>query len=255
MAILDYNEQHWRDALSFTKGEEPAALILEGTWWRKTATEARLSLLDNVAELPFPEMYIGDWNGMRVAYCCAYGAARAVEPAHVFGQLGTGVMIQIGTCGSLDTEATTGVVALPVKCEARDGVSQHYGAGETVLTDPALVEAAERSLARRGIASRRTHHLTWPSLFAQSDEMCRDWAREGIASIDMETSAVVAVADRFDARTVSLLSVWDQLFEGRTFDDPLPPDAAALLRRANDAVFEVALDVALVASGRGADGS
>ncbi|MEM8731571.1 MAG: hypothetical protein AAGF79_16805 [Pseudomonadota bacterium] len=244
MAILDYTKDHWRDALKIDEGREPAALILEGTWWRKAATTARLGHLENVTELAFPEMFVGDWNGVRIAYCCAYGAARAVEPAHVFAQLGTKVLIQIGTCGSLDPAASTGVVALPVECVARDGVSAHYGAGETVFTDPGLVEAAERFLAKRGVPSQRTKHLTWPSLFAQSDEMCAAWQRDGIASIDMETSAVGSVGDRFGARTVSLLSVWDQLFEGRTFNDPLPPEAAQRLKRSNDAVFEVALEIA-----------
>ena len=244
MAILDYSEQHWRDALGIAKGREPTALILEGTWWREAATKARLSALDNVVELAFPEMFIGDWKGTRIAYCCAYGAARAVEPAHVFGQLGTGILIQIGTCGSLDPGASTGVVALPGECVASDGVSQHYGAGATVFTDTALVDAAERHLSERGIPSTRARHLTWPSLFAQSDEMCVAWKRQGIATIDMETSAVVAVGDKFGARAVSLLSVWDQLFEGRTFNDPLPPREAAKLKRSNDAVFDVALEIA-----------
>ncbi len=244
MAILDYSEQHWRDALGIARGREPTALILEGTWWRAAATKARLSHLDNVAELAFPEMFIGDWNGTRVVYCCAYGAARAVEPAHVFAQLGTRVLIQIGTCGSLDPTASTGVVSLPRECVASDGVSRHYGAGASVFTDTALVDAAERHLSDRGIPSQRTRHLTWPSLFAQSDEMCLAWERQGIATIDMETSAVVAVGDRFGARVVSLLSVWDQLFAGRTFNDPLPPADAAKLKRSNDAVFEVALEIA-----------
>ena len=244
MAILDYSEQHWRDALGIAKGREPTALILEGTWWRDAATKSRLSLLDNVVELAFPEMFIGEWNGVRIAYCCAYGAPRAVEPAHIFGQLGARTLIQIGTCGSLDPDASTGVVSLPRHCVASDGVSQYYGAGGSVQTDADLVSVAEQRLSERGIASQRTRHLTWPSLFAQSDEMCVEWKRQGIATIDMETSAVVAVGDRFGARTLSLLSVWDQLFAGRTFNDPLPPGEAAKLKRSNDAVFEVALEVA-----------
>ncbi|MEO9684760.1 MAG: hypothetical protein ABJF86_06565 [Tateyamaria sp.] len=248
MAILDYSEQHWRDALDIEKGAEPTALILEGTWWRQTATQSRLALLDSVTELAFPEIYTGDWNGIRVAYCCAYGAARAVEPVHVFSQLGTQTLIQIGTCGSLDADATTGVVALPEECVAQDGISQYYGAKPLVYTDPALVTAAEQSLTKRGIPTQRTRHLTWPSLFAQSDDMCADWARDGIATIDMETSAVIAAGERFGARTLSLLSVWDQLFEGRTFNDPLPSDAAEKLQHANRAVFEVALEVAKAAT-------
>ena len=46
MAILDYDEAIWREALGIAPGEEPAALILEGTWWRDTATKTRLAELD-----------------------------------------------------------------------------------------------------------------------------------------------------------------------------------------------------------------
>ncbi len=243
MAILDNSDQIWRAALGMPKGQEPDALILEGTWWRETATAARLAHLDNVHELPFPDMFVGTWHGLTIAYCCAYGAARAVEPAHIFAQMGTPLLIQIGTCGTLNMDVSTGMVALPETVAARDGVSQHYGAGEVVFTAPDLVDLAQERLVKRAVNTARTKHLTWPSLFAQSDQMCADWTQEGLISIDMETSAVIAAADRYGARTLSMLSVWDALPHGRTFMDPLEPDDAARLTRSNEIVFEVALEV------------
>ena len=244
MAILDDTAQMWRDALGIAEGNEPAALILEGTWWREKATKARLAHLDDVRELSFPDMFLGTWRGRDVVYCCAYGAPRAVEPAHIFAQIGVKTLVQIGTCGSLDHDAVTGTVALPETCIARDGVSQHYGAGPLLSTDQALVTRAEAGLAKLGATTLRTKHLTWPSLFAQSDAMCADWAGEGISTIDMATTAVIAAGNRFGASTVSLLTVWDVLSHGRTFMDPLPPDDAAQLARSNEQVFEVALGVA-----------
>lgn len=248
MAILDYSSDVWRQALKMPKGTEPDALILEGTWWRKTATEARLLHLTEVEELPFPDMFVGMRNGVRLAYCCAYGAARAVEPAHIFAQMGTPLLIQIGTCGTLDVSASTGLVVIPEECHARDGVSQHYGASKVVATTPTWVDRAETLLAEHDIKTTRAKHLTWPSLFAQSDEMCAGWIDEGLLSIDMETSAVVAVADHFGVSAVSMLSVWDALPHGRTFLDPLSPDDTARLERSNKLVFEVALQLAEEAS-------
>ncbi|GAB5447611.1 phosphorylase family protein [Gymnodinialimonas sp.] len=244
MAILDYSDKIWREALNMPPGREPDALILEGTWWRETATESRLGLLHDVVELPFPDMFLGTWQDLKIVYCCAYGAARAVEPAHIFAQIGTPTLIQIGTCGTLDMDVGTGMVALPETVAARDGVSQYYGAGAEVWTDPALVGLAEAGLKARDVTTARTNHLTWPSLFAQSDEMCAEWTAEGLVSIDMETSAVIAAADKYGAKTVSLLSVWDALPHGRTFMDPLAPEDAARLKRSNEIVFEVALEVA-----------
>ena len=243
MAILDYSDQTWRDALGMPKGQEPAALILEGTWWRNAATNARLDRLDDVRELAFPDMYAGSWQGQTIAYCCAYGAARAVEPTHIFAQMGTRVVIQLGTCGSLDVDAMPGSVALPQACAARDGISQHYGGGDTVFTDPDLVGQAEIRLMDRDVKTARTNHLTWPSLFAQSDEMCTNWTQEGLQTIDMETSAVIAVGDTYGAKTLSMLTVWDVLRHGQTFMDPLEPEDDARVRRSNEIIFDVALEV------------
>lgn len=252
MAILDYSGEIWNEALGIHPAGAPSALILEGTWWRETATKNRLSKLTNVRELAFPEMYMGSFNGVSVVYCCAYGAARAVEPAHIFAQLGTPLLIQIGTCGTLDAEASTGKVILPQTCAARDGVSQSYGAGPTVNTHAGWMRRAEQLLNAQDVETQRAYHLTWPSLFAQSDEMCDGWAEEGLLSIDMETSAVVAVADCFGVSAVSMLTVWDALPHGRTFLDPLEPEDQARLKRSNEKIYDVALLLAQEVAHKGA---
>jgi purine-nucleoside phosphorylase len=244
MAILDNSEVIWREALSIPTDSEPDVLILEGTWWREVATRNRLELMSEVQELNFPEIYTGKWKHARVAYCCAYGAARAIEPAHIFAQLGTPLIIQIGTCGTLDINTGTGVVVLPQTCAARDGISQAYGAGAEVRADPHWVKQAESALKKMGIETQCANHLTWPSLFAQSDQMCTDWTNEGLLSIDMETSAVIAVANYFGVSAISMLTVWDSLPNGRTFLDPLSPAEKKSLNKSNEAVFAAALSLA-----------
>jgi purine-nucleoside phosphorylase len=244
MAILDLQAEIWRRALNLPVGQEPDVLILEGTWWREKATERRLSHLTEVTETAFPDIFIGRFAAARVAYCCAYGAARAVEPAHIFAQMGTPLVIQIGTCGALVPGLSAGTVTIPARVVARDGVSLHYDASHVLEMDVAWGDLARQRLAAMGIRIADGLHLTWPSLFAQSDAMCATWTREGIATVDMETSAVAAVAQRFGAAAVALLSVWDALPEGKTFLDPLDPAATASLERSNDAVFTVALHLA-----------
>lgn len=244
MAILDLPPDTWRKALGIIAGHEPSALILEGTWWHKKALAARLGKLLDVQETAFPGMYLGTWKGTRVAYCCAYGAARACEPAHVFAQMGTRLLIQIGTCGAFVPDAAPGTVILPTRCAARDGVSPHYGGAEIELLDAGWIARAKANLTARKIQVREGMHLTWPSLFAQSDAMCEAWAREGFLSVDMETSVVAAVARRFGAAAVSMLSVWDMLAAGHTFLDALAESDADALAKSNDAVFDVALDLA-----------
>lgn len=244
MAILDLSADVWRDALKMPLGQEPDILILEGTWWRETAVRTRCSHLTMVRELAFPDMFVGHCGRAKVAYCCAYGAARAVEPAHVFAQMGTPMIVQIGTCGALRSDLSAGEVMVPDKVAARDGIAHLYSGSGEITLDPAWSDRARHLLKDLNIPAVRGSHLTWPSLFAQSDAMCSDWTAQGFASVDMETSAVAAVAQHFGVAMMALLSVWDALPEGKTFLDPLVPTATAALARANEAVFTVALRLA-----------
>ena len=244
MAILDLQPDTWHRALGLPKGMEPVALILEGTWWRDRATRNRLARLADVQETQFPDIFTGKWNGLSVAYCCAYGAARAVEPAHVFAQMGTPLLIQIGTCGAIDSGLETGTVMVPDAAAGRDGVSQHYCSAATIDLDLGYATRARTLLAKRGIVVDRGAHLTWPSLFAQTDANCTAWAAEGLRTVDMETAAVAAVAQHFGARAVALLTVWDTLSSGKTFLDPLTTAKTKALTKADAEIFEVALDLA-----------
>lgn len=244
MAILDLKREDWLSALSIDEAEVPRALILEGTWWRKDAEQARMSKLDHVRESAFPEIYLGRFADVPVAYCCAYGAARAVEPAHVFAQLGTPLMIQLGTCGTLNPDLVPGMVVVPDAAAARDGLSPLYGAGASVALDAPRSQKARAMFTEMGVQAANARHLTWPSLFAQSDEMCTNWASEGLETIDMELAAVGAVASMYGSHAVGLLSVWDGLSKGHTFLDPLEAEAQDALASTNNMVFDIALELA-----------
>jgi nucleoside phosphorylase len=208
-------------------------------------------MLDHVTETAFPDIFTGRHGNARIAYACAYGAARAAEVAHVCAQAGTPLIIQIGTCGALQPGIGTGAVAIPRDALARDGVTPTYGGGDLIALDGAWGDAAADILIARGVSVTRGPHLTWTTLFAQSDALCAGWTAEGIATVDMETAAVAAVGARFGAKTIALLAVWDILGEGRTFLDPVDADEARALALANAATWDTALVLAArVASDR-----
>ncbi len=56
--------------------------------------------------------------------------------AHVFAQVGTPLIIQIGTCGALQPGIGTGTVAVPRLALARDGVTPTYGGDEEIALSP-----------------------------------------------------------------------------------------------------------------------
>ena len=241
----------WLRAAGLAADEVPDRVILEGTWWSKERYPMRLAHLDDVRELTFPDMYWGRHRGEAVVFCCAYGAPRAVEPVHAFGAMGTGAVIQIGSCGALQPGMVTGDVMLPEPAVIGEGASQYYGGFDRSAPDAALVDAAAEAFAARGFRVHRGQHLTTSALFAQPRPRVEAWRDVGHLAVDMETSAVFSAATAFGMRAASLLFVWDELLNDRTWLDAFDENEVERQQRANEAIFEVALTLPVAAAAAG----
>lgn len=234
----------WMAAVGIAEHEVPEAVILEGSWWLHERNRLRLPMLEPTRELAFPEMHLGTYRGNSVIYSCVYGAPRAVEPAHVFAMVGKPLLIQIGSCGALDGRVRTGDIVLPETAAIGEGASQYYLPGLTTASaDAGLLAAARDAFSRRGFTVHAGSHLTTSALFAQSSEVIERWRGHGYLGVDMETSAVFTVAQRYGLRAVSLLFAWDELLNGRTFLDPYTDEEKARQDAANLAIFDVALEL------------
>ena len=86
-------------------------------------------------------------------------------------------------------------------------------------------------------------HITWSTLFYQNAELVTQWHKAGYLGVDMETATTYAVGNYFKMPAISMLVVWDDLTRGRSFLDPLSDSALDALNRANESVYEVALDL------------
>jgi len=233
----------WTNLLGLAPHEVPRLLVLEGTWWRERALADRLPLLDGVRELGMPDLWHGWHDGVPVAYCPAYGAARAVEPVHALGTLGTRVVVQIGSCGGLQPYVRTGELVLAETATIGEGASQYYGGHGVASANMGRVVRASSLLAGRDVFCHRGRIVTTDALLAQPPELVARWRAAGHLAVDMETSAVFSAASAFGMRAASLLFVWDEL-PGRTFADPFTPEERAAQDRASRTMFEIALALA-----------
>lgn len=233
----------WMDLLGIEDDEVPRLLVLEGTWWRQEALDKRLTSLTDVRELGAPDIWHG-WKGdVPVAYCPAYGAARAVEPIHILGTCGTPVAVQIGSCGGLQPELRTGDIVLPEVATIGEGASQYYGGRGTSPANLGKVTRAASLLAVRGIRAHRGPTITTEALLMQSEEQVREWAEAGHLAVDMETSAVFSAAAALGVRAAALLYVWDEL-PRRSWTDPFTEEEEQAHEAASEAIWEVALSLA-----------
>lgn len=233
----------WMDLLDLGEDEVPRLLVLEGTWWRQRALDTRLPLLEEVRELGMPDLWHGWYGGVPVAYCPAYGAARAVEPVHVLGIVGTTNVVQIGSCGSLQPDVVTGDIVLPERATIGEGASQYYGGTDVAEANAGRVARAAALFAARDTYVHRGLTVTTSALLQQPPELLSRWAEAGHLAVDMETSAVFSAARAFRMRAASLLFVWDEL-PGRSWTDSFTTAEQRAQARAGAAVFEVALELA-----------
>lgn len=229
--------------MKLPEADIPDAVIVEGSWWRQERTDWRLSYLTNVRELDFPDIFWGKHGEKKVVFCMAYGAARAVEIIHLFGILGAKLAVQIGTCGGLQSKLAPGHVIVPDIAIAREGVAHLYDTFEAAPGSSVHLQQAENLLVEREHIVHRGTHLTWSSIFAQNGQMIEEWHAAGYLSVDMETATTYAVARYFNMPAVSMLVVWDDLTRGRSFLDPLNDQEMTELNRANESVYEVALEM------------
>ena len=233
----------WMTFLGLGEDEVPRLLVLEGTWWRQKALDARLPLLSNVRELGMPDLFHGWYGDVPVAYCPAYGAARAVEPVHVLGVIGTPGVVHIGSCGGLQPGLRTGDVVLSEAATIGEGASQYYGGKGVAPANLGRVARAARLFAQRGQHVHRGPTVSTSALLVQPPELLAKWAQAGHLAVDMETSAVFSAAAHFGMRAASLLFVWDEL-PGRPWTAEFTAAEQQRQAQASKAVYEVALALA-----------
>ncbi len=240
---MQLSRAQWLQAMGLDASEVPALLVLEGSWWQRDRNRQRLAFLEHPRELRFPEMHVGGYRGSTVAFSCAYGAPRAVEPVHAFGSVGTPMVVQIGSCGGLQPDVRTGDIVLPEQAAIREGTSQYYGGVGTAAATPGLVDHLDEAFRARGFTVHKGPHVTSSALFAQPPDLVRSWHDAGYLGVDLETSAVLTAAAAFGMQAASALFVWDELLAGRTWLDAFQPEEHDRQERANAALFEVVLEL------------
>ncbi|MCC6790277.1 MAG: hypothetical protein IT336_01255 [Thermomicrobiales bacterium] len=212
--LRDLTGDDWLRFLEIDAGRIPHALILRGTRNLRSRYEAYAALFEDVLEIGSPnglfeDVFIGRRNGVEVGYASVYGPAMASEVAHLFGALGTRLVIQAGVCGGLADGMEAGDLVAPRWAGCGDGASGCYLPGvERIDASAALVDWCASAARERA----RVHDgpvWTTAALLAEGDAEIDAWHRAGYAAADLETAATFAVAEHFGMQRVSLLTVFD----------------------------------------------
>ncbi len=214
--LRDMTRDDWLSWLELEPGLVPQALILRGTRNLRGHFAAHQAHFDDVVEVGSPnglfeDIFIGRRGGTRVGYASVYGAPMASEVAHLFGVLGTRLVIQTGCCGGLADDLQTGDLLLATEAHCGEGAAQYYRDAKAVASVRASIPVDRwRSLpAAEGAKFRVGSIFTTAALLAEGDVELASWHAAGFAAVDMETAATFAVAEHFGMDSASILFVFD----------------------------------------------
>ena len=200
-------KQDWLKMLSLTEEDIPHTLVLRGTRNLTEKFENHKKYFTNVRDVVFPNgifenIFIGELNGHQVAFATVYGAPMASEIVHLFGVLGTSLVIHTGCCGGLDKNLRTGDIFIATEAYIGEGASQHYQANKKLVSG-----SFEDTFGFENIKTGRIY--TTSALLAESKEDIEAWGKLGCLTVDMETSAVFTTAEYFNMERTSILFVFD----------------------------------------------
>ncbi len=139
------------------------------------------------------------------------GAPAAVTTMEEAIALGVRDFISFGACGSLVDGLNIGSAVLPTNAFADEGTSKHYGGGPWSRPSAGLIRSLRASARRCDVPLTAGGVWTTDAPYRESRSKARALARKGVVGVEMEASAMYAVACHRGVRIASLFVVSDEL--------------------------------------------
>ena len=217
--LKELTKKEWLSLLNIPENRIPTVLVLRGTRNLKTNYAKHLSFFTNVFEVGSPngifeDVLIGTYKNINVGYASVYGDVMASEVTHLFGVLGTSLVIQTGCCGALTDSIQAGDLVCVTSAHCGEGAAQYYLPDkQEIYASPELIEETFSSHAA-SVATHKGRIWTTSALLAEGKAEIQDWYRRGYIAVDMETATTFAVAEYFGMQCLSLLFVFDNPGQG-----------------------------------------
>lgn len=142
----------------------------------------------------------------------AVGAPVAAILIELMAACGVRRVLALGWCGSLQPDLKAGELVLPLGAIREEGTSYHYlPPAAAVAADPALVQTIAEACRARGYYPRKGTIWTTDALYREARAKVAAFQRDGVLAVDMEASAILAVAGCLGLPAAILLVVSDEL--------------------------------------------
>ncbi|MEM5947151.1 purine-nucleoside phosphorylase [Spirochaetia bacterium 38H-sp] len=162
--------------------------------------------------------FTGTWNGMKVS---VQGTGMGMPSISIYTEelvrdYGVKTLIRVGTCGGLQPDL--GLYNLVLASAASTDSSMHKrrfrGMDYAPWADFGLLSAAYEAASKKNLPSRVGGVISTDTFYQHDPDEWKLWAENGILAVEMETSALYAIALRNKAKALALLTVSDSLVTG-----------------------------------------
>lgn len=169
------------------------------------------------------------------------GAPQAAMVLETLGRRGVGTFASLGWCGAIQPGIDWGDIILPESAFSEEGVSPLYReeTGSEPGADPGLTARLQQVMDRRGMDYRTGRIWSTDAPFRETREKVTLHARAGVSGVDMETSAVMAVARFRNLAWTGLLVVSDKLWTEKWHPGFHSPELKSGLKTAAEAIVEL----------------
>ncbi len=128
--------------------------------------------------------------------------------------MGAERILMLGWCGSIQPHLKIGDFVIPTHALPEEGTSRHYPTGsKRPVSDPALRRMLETALEKRKTPFTKGRIWTTDAIYRETPEKVKAYQKKNILAVEMEVSALLAVATFRAVRLAVLLVVSDELFD------------------------------------------
>ncbi|MFT8889642.1 MAG: nucleoside phosphorylase [Ethanoligenens sp.] len=208
--------RHFSKAKGNWEGTVSVSPLVIGSWSGRfienlvQATNAEL-----VSDWPFETCYTALIDGAAVSFIrLPVGAPAAVSTVECLIACGARRIVGVGMAGSLRPSLRVGDILLAERCLIEEGTSRHYVDGKLESTASAvLADALEEILQAKDVPFQRGKIWTTDAIFRELKSKIQTYRRQGIAGVEMETSALYTIGEFRNVDICNLLVITDELWD------------------------------------------
>jgi uridine phosphorylase len=160
-------------------------------------------------------------SGLRIAYLSGFGIGAAAVAAKVEELTAFGVrqFVSLGMAGGISPKLELGELVICEESIRDEGSSHHYlEPSDRAKADPVLINQLEESCRRLGVVFVKGSSWTIDTPYRETQEELRYYRENGILTVEMEASALFAVAKYREVPAAAIFAVSDLLQDEREWE-------------------------------------